>query len=91
MLIMASGVMIGSRFEAGHVFAWRKHPTKKAVEGSGANRDLQNIVLIQFQTGASFQRDIGIDNKYVESFEPVISSRPGPISVENVIIVPLRR
>ena len=33
--IMASGTLIGSEMEGGHVFAWKRVPNKAAIRNSG--------------------------------------------------------
>ena len=87
-LIVASGVLIGSLHEGGHVFAWTQMPTKKALKLSGA-RDAK--VVVRFTTKASFINDWGIDDAYVKSFGPVQSFFPGPIMISNPVIIPVMR
>ena len=74
---------MGSTWEGGYVFAWGKCPTKKALRLSGAHSG----VLISFQTKAAFEFDEGINNKYVEKFEPMKSVFRGPVTVTNVQLV----
>ncbi len=81
--IKAMGVMTGSGFEGGYVYAWKKYPNKYAVNNSGASFG----VIISFKTNASFIEDMGIDDPKVTAFAPVVSTRPGPISVWDVQII----
>jgi len=84
-LIMASGQLIGR--DAKLACAWQRKPTRRAVAGSGANINLQNMVLISFQTTAPFERDHGIIDPYVVTYNPVRAVHPGPVPVRNVVII----
>ena len=80
--IMASGVMIGSPWESGYVFAWRQYPDTYAVENSGAHFG----VIISFSTSAYFSEDNGIeDEDDIKKYGPVKSL--GPIQVWDVKVV----
>ena len=81
--IMQTGVMTGSSWEGGYVYAWRTKPDKYAIENSGAHFG----VTISFKTNASFTRDTGIDDPAVAMYGPVVSATPGPIVVWDVNIV----
>ena len=81
--IMSSGVMKGSDWEGGYVYAWKKIPNKYAIENSGAH----NGVIISFRTNELFVKDTGITNSKVQIYGPVVSYTPGPISVWDVKIV----
>ena len=81
--IWASGIIIGSKWEGGHVFAWRSKPTKKAIASSGAHN---GSVVISFQTNAAFETDIGITDPYVKSFGPVRTVAGKSVVVYNVTI-----
>ena len=82
-LIKTTGIMTGSSWEGGHVFAWENKPNKYAIENSGARQG----VIISFKTSASFIRDDGIDNPKIRKYNPVVSAAPGPITVWDVQIV----
>ena len=81
--IKASGVMTGSSWEGGYVFAWRMRPSQYAIKNSGADLG----VIISFKTRASFSRDKGIEDPKVALYLPVVSNFPGPIAVWDVEIV----
>ena len=81
--IMTSGVMTGSKWESGYVYAWKKKPNKYAIENSGAHMG----VTISFKTSASFVMDTGITDPKVQKYGPVVSAAPGPIVVWDVQIV----
>jgi len=85
--IMATGQMGGSRQEAGYVFAWQRLPSHHAVAHSGARIDLNNYVVIMFSTGRSFVPDDTIGDREARRYGPVVSSAPGPISVNNVFLI----
>lgn len=84
LLIVATGTMIGSTYEGGHVFAWRSKPNKYAIANSGAR---SSGVIISFKTNAAFVDDTGIKDEMIRKYSPVISDRPGPIKVWDVEIV----
>ena len=84
LAIMSSNVLLGSQYEAGYVFAWRKMPTAYALKNSGARSD---ATIISFKTNVSFVRDGGIRDEKVLQCQPVVSSRPGPIAIWDVQIV----
>ena len=81
--IMISGVMTGSPWEGGYVYAWENKPNKYAIENSGAHFG----TMISFKTNAAFTRDNGIEDPAVGIYGPVVSSSPGPIAVWDVQIV----
>ena len=81
--IMATGIMTGSKWESGYVYAWSTNPSKYAIENSGAHMG----VTISFKTSASFVMDTGIKNPKVQIYGPVVSTIPGPIVVWDVQIV----
>ena len=54
-----------------------------AIDNSGAHKG----VVISFQTFEMFVPDVGITDPKVKKYSPVVSVRPGPISVMNVKIV----
>lgn len=81
--IMASGVMTGSSWECGYVFAWKTKPSNYAIENSGAHFG----VTISFKTDTPFTMDTGIVDPKVQRYGPVVSTTPGPIQVWNVQIV----
>ena len=82
--IMTSGVMKGSKWESGYVYAWCKKPSKKAKEMSGARFG----TIISFKTSVSFIKDTGIeDQKLADKYGAVVSVCPGPIVVWDVQIV----
>lgn len=83
MAIMASNYMIGKKWEGNYVHAWEHLPDKYAIENSGARFG----VIISFSTSTSFEPDEGIQDPRVKKFNPVYSSRPGPIPVWDVKIV----
>ncbi|MBR3917494.1 MAG: RHS repeat-associated core domain-containing protein [Clostridia bacterium] len=83
MSIISTGKMFGSAFEGGHVFAWEVFPSKRAILASGAHLE----VIISFETSASFVMDTGVKDTIAKLYRPVVSSRPGPITVKNVYIV----
>lgn len=83
LTIMNTGMLVGSSAEGGYVYAWRSKPNKYAIENSGAHKG----ALIRFSTSASFVSDIGIMDPKVKQYGPVISTRPGPIRVSDVMIV----
>ena len=76
-LIKTTGIMTGSSWEGGHVFAWENKPSKYAIENSGAHQG----VIISFKTNVSFVKDDGIKNPKVTKYNPVVSAVPGPITV----------
>ena len=82
-LIKATGIMTGSKWESGYVYAWKKNPSKYAIENSGAHRG----VTISFKTNASFVMDTGIADPMVQMYGPVVSTTPGPIVVWDVQVV----
>ena len=81
--IIASGLMTGSAWEGGYVYAWKTNPSKYAIENSGAHMG----VTISFKTTASFVMDSGITDPKVLAYGPVVSTIPGPIAVWDVKIV----
>lgn len=81
--IMTTGVMVGSKWESGYVYAWMTKPSKYAIANSGAHMG----VTISFKTNASFIADIGITDPMVQMYHPVVSTVPGPIIVWDVQIV----
>ncbi len=81
--IMKSGCLIGSKWEGGHVYAWKTKPSKKAIKISGAHMG----VTISFKTNASFVPDAGISSVSALMYGPVVSFAPGPIYVWDVMIV----
>ena len=83
-LIWASGQLIGSTWEGGYVYAWKRLPSEKAVQMSGAH---SSVVIISFQTNAAFVSDPGITDPYVRSFGPLQSALGRPVGVSNVQIV----
>ena len=83
MNIMSKGMMVGSKYEGGYIYAWRTRPSKYAIENSGAH----NGVIISFKTNAAFVKDNGIVDPKVQAYGPVVSTRPGPILVWDVMIV----
>ena len=84
MNIMCTGIMRGSDFEGGYVFAWRICPNKYAIQNSGARK---GSVIIAFETSASFETDPGIKDSKIVKYLPVRSVLPGPIYVKNARIV----
>ena len=82
-IIMASGVMTGSSWEGGYVYAWRTRPSKYAIKNSGAHFG----VIISFKTNASFSMDTGITDPRVQMYGPVVSTTSGPMVVWDVQIV----
>ena len=83
MSIISKGMMMGSEYEGGYVYAWKTRPSKYAIENSGAH----NGVIISFKTNVAFVKDNGIVDPKVQAYGPVVSTRPGPILVWNVTIV----
>ena len=83
--IQTSNKLIGSNWEGGYVYAWRFLPNKSAIRASGAHYD--NYVILAFRTNASFAPDNGIKNRVARQFQPVVSTRPGPISIWDVVAV----
>ena len=84
-LIIATGIMKGSAAEYGHVFAWKRLPSKEAVQLSGARG---GVAIIKFETSAAFEKDNGIDDiKISETYYPVVTVVARPIKVDNVVIV----
>ena len=81
--IIAAGVMTGSEWEAGYVYAWKTRPNKYAIENSGAHMG----VIISFKTNVPFVTDTGITDPKVQAYGPVVSVVPGPIVVWDVKIV----
>jgi len=85
--IINTGQIAGSRQESGYVFAWQQLPSHAAISNSGARLDLRNYVIIMFNTSASFVRDTTVSHPTAQQYLPVVSSRPGPISVRDVFLV----
>jgi len=83
LLIKESGIMLGSRFEGGHIFAFRIFPNSYAIRNAGAHKG----VIISFKTFSSFEPDSGINDWHVLKSMPVVSVFPGPIYVTDVEIV----
>lgn len=83
-LIQLTGKLVGSKFEGGYVFAWRRYPNKFAINGSGAR---SNAVVISFKTYAAFKKDTGVTNPKAVPYEPVVSVNRGPVHVYDVQIV----
>ena len=83
MSIISKGMMMGSEYEGGYVYAWKIRPSKYAIENSGAH----NGVIISLKTNVAFVKDNGIVDPKVQAYGPVVSTRPGPILVWNVTIV----
>ena len=81
--IINTGVMTGSNWEGGYVYAWKTLPNQYAIENSGAHMG----VIISFQTNAQFVMDMGITDPKVQKYGPVVSTAPGPILVWDVKIV----
>ena len=81
--IMSTGVMVGSTWEGGYVYAWKNNPSDYAIENSGAHTG----VTISFKTNTSFVMDTGITDRKVQKYGPVVSVVPGPILVWDVQIV----
>ena len=80
--IMGSGIMQGSKWEGGYVYAWRSKPSNEAVKNCGARHG----VLISFKTNAAFELDQGVNFSY-RIYGPIKSSNRGPIAVWDVQIV----
>ena len=79
---MASGILYGSDWEGGQVFAWKLKPNKYAIENSGAHFG----VVISFETNAQFISDAtSFHDINVIKYLPVKAK--GPILVWNVKIV----
>lgn len=70
--------------EGGYVHAWRNYPSQYAIKHSGAT---QTGVIIMFKTNTPFMDDNGIENIKVKQYDPVVSTRPGPIKVWDVVVV----
>jgi len=86
IIIMASMTLMGSPWEGGYVFAWRRMPNRKALNLSGAK---SAEVIVAFSTFAAFNDDWGITDKYVMQFQPVCSCFPGPVRANKVVIMPI--
>lgn len=76
--------MEGSPWEGGYVFAWKRKPSKYAIENSGAR---SKDVIISFKTNAAFRTDEGIKDPLVRMYDPVATVIPRPIYVWDVKIV----
>lgn len=74
---------MGSKWEAGYVYAWKFKPSKYAIEQSGAHTG----TIISFKTSAPFVDDDGVNSIIKFLFGPVVSLMPGPIAVWDVEIV----
>ena len=85
--ILSTGIMTGSQWEGGYVYAWKTNPSKYAIENSGAHTG----VTISFKTNASFVMDTGITDPMVQMYGPVVSTTPGPIVVWDVQIVGVKK
>ena len=79
--IASSGIMIGSAWEGGYVYAWKFKPNNYAIKNSGAHQG----VVISFKTNAVFSPDPGIIDPKIRIFAPVRAS--GPIQVWDVKIM----
>ena len=79
--ILASGIMMGSEWESGRVYAWTKKPSKYAINNSGAHLG----TVISFKTSAVFVPDPGIVDPKILQYGPVMTQ--GPIIVKDVKIV----
>lgn len=86
VIICATRLLIGSSSELGQVFVWGIKPTKKALRLSGAN---SCEVIVKFNTLAAFEKDPGIEDPYVRSFNPKRSYFSGPITISNPVILPI--
>ena len=82
-IIMTTGIMVGSRWEGGHVFAWKMKPSRYAIRNSGARFG----VIISFETNVPFIDDIGISDPRVRKYGPVVTLIPMPVKISNVQIV----
>ena len=81
--IKSSNTLLGNKWEAGLIYAWRKYPNRYAQKYSGAHFG----VIISFKTSTAFISDTGIKDPKVRSCGPVVSTRPGPIAVWDVQIL----
>ena len=79
--IISTGIMYGSKWEGGYVYAWLNKPSKYAIENSGAHMG----VIISFKTNAIFSPDSGIENPKAKIYFPVKTN--GPIVVWDVKIL----
>ena len=81
--IKSSNTLLGNKWEAGLIYAWREYPNRYAQKYSGAHFG----VIISFKTSTAFISDTGIKDPKVRSCGPVVSARPGPIAVWDVQIL----
>ena len=81
-VISATGMMIGSGWEGGHIYAWLKKPSQEAIEVSGAHFG----VIISFSTDVLFVPDMGVEDMVAQSYGPIVTILPGPIFVWDVEI-----
>ena len=81
--IISTGILRGSVFESGYVYARKSYPTPYAIEYSGAHTG----VIIAFESNDVFVRDPGVFDRRVLLSGPVVSIRSGPIAIENPRIV----
>ena len=86
--IMASGTLIGSEMEGGHVFAWKRVPNKAAIRNSGLR---EGEVIIEFQTHAAFENDWGIEDPKIRAFGPVRSVFGGPVRISNIRVLQIAK
>ena len=85
ILIICSGQLIGSKQEAGHVFAFRSLPSKKAAMQAGL-RDAE--VAVRFVSSRSFMADTTVDRSLLP-YGPVVSCAPGPLGINSPTLVEL--
>ena len=81
--IVTNGVLNGSKWEGGYVYAWKNKPDKYAINNSGAHKG----VILSFKTASSFVPDRGIKDPAVLLYGPVVSAAPGPVIIWDIQIV----
>ncbi|WP_405116038.1 RHS repeat-associated core domain-containing protein [Paenibacillus sp. FSL K6-1217] len=82
--IIKSGLLSGSKQEAGQVFVWTTKPTLAQARNSGA-RSLETVVEFEIPAGA-----LSIDRTVAENLQRFARATRGPLKVINVKEVPFK-
>ncbi|MCE3202638.1 RHS repeat domain-containing protein [Paenibacillus sonchi] len=82
--IMASGVLTGSKQEAGQIFVWTTKPTLAQAKNSGA-RSLETVIEFEIPRGA-----LAVDRTVADNLQRYARAARGPLKIINVKEVPFK-
>lgn len=83
--IMASGVLTGSKQEAGQIFVWTTKPTLAQAKNSGA-RSLETVIEFEIPSGA-----LAVDRTVAENLQRYARAARGPLKIINVKEIPFKK